>query len=333
MKENLRKIDILIYFTSFISLILIVLLLSSSRSISYEIDVYSNNSTENTKELKKELREEIFTRLEILNNITNVDEITKINNKERETNIVPIHSRKVSQSLDREKSIRKIVSKRARKRRVIYHIVRKGECLWNISKKYNISMESLIELNNIQNPHLIPVGMRLKIILEDKIRSNNKIKSKKYITYQRQNIKRKRIDYLRKKRLRFRWPLIGRVTSEFGVRRSPSSRRMEFHTGIDIAARAGKKFVAAEDGKVIFVGRKGGYGLTIIIQHAKGYKTLYAHSLVALVRKGQYVKKGQVIGRIGTTGVTTGPHLHFEIRKNEVAIDPATLINKRKLFY
>lgn len=331
MKENLKKIDILIYLTSFISLILIVLLLSSSKSISYEIDVYSNNSIDNKVELKKELKKEIFTKLEILNNLTNETVNKKINNKkEVNTNSVPILPKKASQKLNKEKSAKKIIPKYTRKKRVIYHIVRKGECLWLISKKYNVSLERLIELNNIQNPHLIPVGIKLKIILNDKI---NRTKSKKYITYQRQNLRRRRVNYLKKKRLRFRWPLIGRITSEFGVRRSPYSRKMEFHTGIDIAARAGKKFVAAEDGKVIFVGRKGGYGLTIIIQHSKGYKTLYGHCLIALVRKGQYVKKGQIIGRIGESGLTTGPHLHFEIRKNNVAIDPTTLINKRKLFY
>ena len=104
-------------------------------------------------------------------------------------------------------------------------------------------------------------------------------------------------------------PVNGRITSDFGSRFS--GRR---HTGIDIAARSGQPIISAADGTVRFSGWRLGYGRTIIVQHAQGLKTLYAHNSRNLVRKGEKVRQGQAIALVGSTGRSTGPHLHFEVR-------------------
>ncbi len=94
------------------------------------------------------------------------------------------------------------------------------------------------------------------------------------------------------------------------------------HEGIDIAAPVGTPVMAAASGRVIFAGRMRGYGKIVIIQHENHYVTVYAHDSTNLVREGQMVTCGQVIGRVGRTGHTTGPNLHFEVRHNNIASNP-----------
>ncbi len=122
-------------------------------------------------------------------------------------------------------------------------------------------------------------------------------------------------------------PTTGRITSKFGNRRDPISKRISFHTGIDIANSSGTSVKAASKGKVIFAGTKGAYGKTIIIDHGYGHKTLYAHNRQLLVKVGDFVEKGQVISKMGSTGRSTGTHLHFEIQKNNTPINPLNMIN------
>ena len=121
------------------------------------------------------------------------------------------------------------------------------------------------------------------------------------------------------------WPVPGyfTVTSGYGNRRHPFSGRQEFHTGIDIGARSGANVVAAESGMVTMSGWHGGYGQTIVIDHGNGLSTLYAHNSALLAREGQWVNRGDVIARVGSTGISTGPHLHFEIRQNGRHFNPA----------
>jgi murein DD-endopeptidase MepM/ murein hydrolase activator NlpD len=122
----------------------------------------------------------------------------------------------------------------------------------------------------------------------------------------------------------FSWPLsrTHRVTSQFGSRVSPISGRREHHSGIDIGAPRNTNIMAAADGKVISSGWMRGYGETIVIDHGGGYSSMYAHCSTRLVRVGQEVSRGEVIGRVGTTGWTTGPHLHFEVRVNGTPVNP-----------
>ncbi|MGB3750010.1 MAG: peptidoglycan DD-metalloendopeptidase family protein [Arcobacteraceae bacterium] len=124
-----------------------------------------------------------------------------------------------------------------------------------------------------------------------------------------------------------------RISSKFTLKRfHPILKRYRAHLGTDFAAPTGRKVHATADGKVIHKGRKGGYGKTIMIQHKNGLRSLYAHlnSYNTKIRVGSYVKQGRYIGRVGTTGRSTGPHLHFGLYKNGRAIDPQKMISVTK---
>jgi murein DD-endopeptidase MepM/ murein hydrolase activator NlpD len=123
-------------------------------------------------------------------------------------------------------------------------------------------------------------------------------------------------------------PCRGYVSSGFGYRQDPFTKQMKFHRGIDFAASPGTPVRAAMDGRVRVVGNNAVLGNYILISHAVGYSSLYGHLQTALVRRGQYVYRGTRIGFIGNTGRSTGPHLHFEVRKNGVPINSVGLISR-----
>jgi murein DD-endopeptidase MepM/ murein hydrolase activator NlpD len=111
-------------------------------------------------------------------------------------------------------------------------------------------------------------------------------------------------------------PVIGRISSLFGRRRHPTRRSWHFHAGIDIVARKGTPIKAAMAGKVTFAGWKRGYGLVLVVKHSDEFETVYAHCSRLLVKKGQVVNTGQKVAKVGNTGITTGSHLHFEVRRS-----------------
>lgn len=117
-------------------------------------------------------------------------------------------------------------------------------------------------------------------------------------------------------------PVYKRISSYYGYRIHPVFKTKKLHTGIDIAANYGEKVIAAAGGTVIYSGTLGGYGKTIMLDHGGGIVTLYGHNSSLVVSEGQEVKRGDTIAKIGSTGVSTGPHCHFEVRKNGAYVDP-----------
>lgn len=121
--------------------------------------------------------------------------------------------------------------------------------------------------------------------------------------------------------------LISRISSPFGSRSDPFSGSRAYHSGIDYPAPSGTRVFSTGMGKVIFAGRKGGYGKTVEIDHGNGIISRYGHLSAILVRTGQTLSSGDVLGNVGSTGRSTGPHLHFEIRRNQSAVDPAKYLS------
>ena len=117
-------------------------------------------------------------------------------------------------------------------------------------------------------------------------------------------------------------PVKGWITSRFGRRQSPFTGRREFHRGLDIATHAGTPIIAPADGLITYSGRKGLMGNMITIEHGFGMVTRYGHSEKLLKKKGERVKRGETIALVGNTGRSTGPHLHYEVRLNGVAVNP-----------
>jgi len=121
------------------------------------------------------------------------------------------------------------------------------------------------------------------------------------------------------------------VTSSFGERIDPITHQASRHTGVDLAAATGTPIPAAKDGVVVSAGARGGYGNAVEIAHADGTHTLYAHASGVAVNPGDRVSAGQVIGWVGETGRTTGPHLHLEVRRDGRPLDPATALKTYRL--
>ncbi len=122
------------------------------------------------------------------------------------------------------------------------------------------------------------------------------------------------------------WPVSGFITSHFGSRPSPFTGRIEYHKGLDISAATGTPILAPGSGRVIFSGSDGGYGKSVVIQHGSGITTRFAHMSAVAVRTGEHVRRGQNLGYVGSTGRSSGPHLHYEVKVNGMNVDPLRYI-------
>lgn len=127
---------------------------------------------------------------------------------------------------------------------------------------------------------------------------------------------------------KFIWPAPGykRISSDYGMRYHPILKVRKLHTGMDIAAPSGAKVLAADSGKVIYRGSLGGYGNVIIIDHGGGISTLYAHMSAFVAKNGQQIERGAQVGKVGSTGWSTGAHLHFEVRENGTPVNPHSYV-------
>ncbi|HEV8342459.1 MAG TPA: M23 family metallopeptidase [Candidatus Binatia bacterium] len=197
----------------------------------------------------------------------------------------------------------------------IYHVVRSGENLFRIGQAYDIPYQELARLNRIGDPNQIHVGQRIFIPGEVRKLPVEMITPSEVVL--------ERLgpdDRQEQSHNGFIWPVRGNITSKFG------RRGQTFHDGIDISAEEGSPIVAVEDGEVIYDDQLRGYGNLIIIRHADGFVSVYSHNKRNLVRQGQKVSRGDVIGEVGSTGRVSAPHLHFEIRKDNVAKDPLSYL-------
>jgi murein DD-endopeptidase MepM/ murein hydrolase activator NlpD len=122
-------------------------------------------------------------------------------------------------------------------------------------------------------------------------------------------------------------PVRAPVSSNFGIRKDPFTRQLRFHKGVDLAAPEGTEVRAAQEGEVTFAGYRPGYGNTVVIRHSGGLETTYAHLGSASVKKGDSVTAEQVLGTVGNTGHSTGPHLHFEVARFGERIDPSNALS------
>lgn len=197
-----------------------------------------------------------------------------------------------------------------------YHRVQRGENLYRIGLRYGIPAAVIVKANRIDDVRSVPVGTKLWI--PHGAVSARPVSSKQAARPSRVSEARRlaRLDASRASNLEFRWPLRGKITSPFGRRGGRP------HEGLDLAARRGTPILAAESGRVIHSGRLSDYGNVVIVKHAGNYRSVYAHASKTLVKRGEFVEKGQKIALVGTTGRATGPHLHFEIRMRESPRDP-----------
>ena len=122
------------------------------------------------------------------------------------------------------------------------------------------------------------------------------------------------------------WPASGFVTSGYGYRTSPFTNRRQFHAGIDIAADYGTTIIAPASGRVVYAGRKGAFGLVVEIDHGFGIRTLYGHTEAVLVHAGQRVQRGTKIARVGSSGRSTGPHVHYQVKVAGRTANPSDYI-------
>lgn len=187
-------------------------------------------------------------------------------------------------------------------------MVTPGETLFRIGKAYGVTYQELARVNGIKDPAQIRVGQRIFIPGATRSLPVETITPTESLPAAPTSPEPVFETFL--------WPVTGTINSGFGP------RGLGFHDGIDIAAPAGTPIVAIEDGEVIYSNELRGYGNMVIVRHPGGIVSVYAHNEANLVREGQKVARGEVVARVGNTGRVSGPHLHFEIRRNNVAEDP-----------
>jgi murein DD-endopeptidase MepM/ murein hydrolase activator NlpD len=186
----------------------------------------------------------------------------------------------------------------------ILHLVKKGQTLTDISLTYAVPIGEITSINAITDPGKIYAGQEIIIPHGD---------AHLWETVIRLSLGRE---------TRFIYPLMGEIVSPFGWRVHPVLGHRHRHNGIDFDVPTGTTVHAAAMGTVYTVGEKEGYGTWIVLEHQEGYYTAYGHLSTVFVNEGQFVETGQPIAESGNSGISSGPHLHFEVRHGEFPIDP-----------
>lgn len=185
----------------------------------------------------------------------------------------------------------------------IYHTVKKGDTLETLAEKYETAVSDISTVNEL---------------FSDAIASGEKI-----------FIPGAKLDWVNRQEINgdlFVWPCSGYISSLYGYRIAPFAGTRQFHSGMDIASPKGSPVRAAMSGRVSQVGYNDTFGNFALVSHHSGYRTFYAHMSVVRVKPGAYVGTGERIGDIGSTGLSTGPHLHFTVYKNGVTVNPRSLM-------
>jgi len=236
------------------------------------------------------------------------------------------------------------------------HAVKSGESVWRLAQKYGVSVQTIVNANKIKEKTVILPGDTLRIpdrsgifhktakketlaeIAKKYKVSSDAIKKANGITTAALPAGKEvflpgakplpEIQYIKQKV--FAWPIKAnhRLTSGFGWRVHPITGNKAFHTGLDIGAAMRTPIHAAADGVVAFSGDGGSYGNMVILRHKNGLFTVYGHASKLLVKKGKYVKRGQKIALVGSTGASTGAHLHFEVKSTEKHVNPGLALKK-----
>jgi murein DD-endopeptidase MepM/ murein hydrolase activator NlpD len=242
------------------------------------------------------------------------------------------------------------------KPRVLLHSsyrVEKGDMIGDLAQKFGLNQDTIISYNAIKNTRLLQIGQTLKIPNQDgilytvkegdslekigekyqtgteAIRTANELFSDTIHPKTVLFIPNARLDWVNLQEINgdlFIWPVSGYISSKYGFRASPINGARQFHTGIDIGANTGTPIRSAMSGRVIFAGWSDVFGNYVVINHHSGYRTLYGHMSAIRVKNGALVGTGERIGDVGSTGVSTGPHLHFTVYKNGVTMNPRVLM-------
>jgi murein DD-endopeptidase MepM/ murein hydrolase activator NlpD len=204
----------------------------------------------------------------------------------------------------------------------IFYKLKKGDTIEGVAKKYQVALDRVrkvnptVDLVSLKNgDEIFLPGARPEAITDVQTtgkKSDSTVAAKKGAESKSSG----------KGSRAYRWPVMGRINSPFGWRRHPITKRRDFHTGLDIKADRGTVIRSARDGRVAYAGWMGGYGKVVVVEHGDGQSTLYAHCSSLLVQQGASVSVGQNVARVGTTGRSTGPHLHFEVRNGNSSENP-----------
>ena len=224
-----------------------------------------------------------------------------------------------------------------------------------LAEIFGLNQDTLLSINNISQPRLLQIGQELRIPNQDgilhqvqpgetlekiaeqyktdgeTIRIANELFSSRVNTGSSLFIPGARYDPSKFNEIvgtLFNWPIRGWITSSYGYRSDPFGGPRQFHSGLDIGGVMGAPVRAALSGRVVFVGYNEVMGNYIVISHHAGYRTLYGHLNQTHVKSGDYVRTGDRIGEVGSTGLSTGPHLHFTVYKNGRTTNPRFLLGR-----
>ena len=231
--------------------------------------------------------------------------------------------------------------------------IQKGDIIGVIAANFGLNADTLISVNNIKNARQLQIGQNIFIPNQDGIIYSvkrgdtleqiakkynseitalslaNELLSDNVLAGSKIFIPGAKLDWMERQEVNgdlFIWPVSGYITSPYGYRISPFGGARQFHSGIDIAARHGTPIRAAMAGRVNSAGWDNTLGNFVVITHHSGYRSLYGHLSVIRVKSGAYVGTGERIGDVGSTGLSTGSHLHFTVYKNGVTINPRSVL-------